>query len=293
MDNYTPFAFFRTFLEKDIYLELDKFYFYSDPVDILNSLTGADGNIRFTGEIIKRDKVNHTIEYTDSGEKKITSLEENIKEKLSTEINKSIQYIEKGLEQRLMNPEEIKNFTFFMDKGLSTIKNTKAYSEFSFLKKYFSKIEIVVNAYADLNKNTRTTVIINNVYSYILTAENPETIIDKLYTELINQQPNPLIHCTKEEFINAFTGKEVTEGIKWLIIGKNKKTSKPSLFYFIDKLIDSGLISKSIYNDYNKYIKYIFRDKDGNELQNIKQSKSTFSKKPQLANTIDNIISSL
>lgn len=292
MENYTPFAFYRTFLDKEIYIELEKYNFNADS-SIIESYQGNDGKFYTAGKVIRWDKENHFMEYTEFGENKIYSLESEIQEKLSTEIDKTIEYIEKGLEQRLMNPEEIKSFSFFMSKGLSTIKNTKAYSEFSFLEKYFNKIEKVVNAYIDLDQNTKTTVIINNIYSYTLIAENPEVTIEKLYNELINQKPIPLISCTKEDFVNAFTGKEVKEGINWLVISKNKKTSKVSLIYFIDKLIDLGFLSRSIYNDYNKYIKYIFRDKDGNELQNIKQSKSTISKKPQLATTIDQITSSL
>ncbi len=124
-------------------------------------------------------------------------------------------------------------------------------------------------------------------------AENPIEIIEKLYTELTTHKPNPIIECHKEDFINAFTGKEVKEGIKWLIVGKNKQISKPSIFHFIDKLINLGFISASILNDYNKYVKYIFRDSNGNELKNIKQSKLDFSDTPQGSSLIDNILHSL
>ncbi len=294
MENYTPFAFYREFLDEEIYNELEKYEFEGTEVDLLEYYTDKNGQTFLLGEITKRDTKNYVIEYIDKGEKKIYSLENNVKDKLTSEINKTIQYIEKGFEARLMNPKEIEVFSQFLNRGLSIIKHKKAYSEFSFLEKYFNKIEEVISAYSTLNITDFPQIIINNnVYSYVLISENPTEIIEKLYTGLINQEPNPIISCSKEDFVNAFTGKEVKEGVKWLIVGKNKHTSKPSLFYFIDKLIDLGFISPNILSDYNKYIKYIFRDSNGNELKNIKQSRASFSNVPQDRYLIDNILSLL
>lgn len=293
MEKYTPFAFYRTFLEETIYAELDKFNFYSTDFDILTNYIDKDDVVHYTGEIINRDEINHIIEFTDAGETRFVSLEGNIKKLLSEEINKTIQYIETGYEIRLMNPKEIEAFSIFLKKGLFTIKNTKAYTEFPFLESYFVKIEKIIESYSSLNDNINQPVIINKVYSFNLISDNPIETINKLYDQLSAQENGKLISCTKSDFLNAFTGKIVEKGIYWQVVGKNKKTSKVSLIYFLEKLINNGFLSRAVINDLNKYIKYIFRDKDGFELKNIKQSKSTFSKKPQLASTIDKVISSL
>jgi hypothetical protein len=65
------------------------------------------------------------------------------------------------------------------------------------------------------------------------------------------------------------------------------------LFYFIYKLIEKRILAKSYLLDLNKYVKYVFRDKDGKEFKNLKQSKSTISNNPTSKDRIDTIISSL
>lgn len=80
-----------------------------------------------------------------------------------------------------------------------------------------------------------------------------------------------MINCTKDDFLNAFSGNEIIHGIEWLVIAKNKKVSKHSLFYFINELINKSHLSKRILNDLSKYVKYTFRDNKGKELENLKQ----------------------
>jgi hypothetical protein len=293
MENYTPFGFYRTFFGKDIYLEFDKFYFYSDPVDILECYSDNNGVTIYTGNIIEIDTKNHIIKYTDYSEIKEISLEDSVKERLSIEIDKTIKYIEKGFEERLSNPTEVQLFGDFLRIGLKTIKERKAFNEFSFLNKYFSDIEEVINTYSIIKTNQNSSIN-NSVFSFILTLEDDvESIgmLSNLYNEL--RTSPPIIDCSKEEFINAFTGKEVNEGIYWLVVGKNKLTNKISLFYFIDKLIENRILAKSYLLDLNKYVKYVFRDKDGKEFKNLKQSKSTISNNPTSKDRIDTIISSL
>jgi hypothetical protein len=293
MEKYTPFGYYRTFLNTEIYKELDKFYFYNSEVDILESFQGNDGKFYFTGKITKRDIENHIIEFTDGGDKRTTSLEENVKEKLSEEIYKTVQYIESGFETRLSNPIEVQLFGDFLKIGLNTIKERKAFNEFPFLSKYFSDIEEVINIYSIIKTNQNSSIN-NSVFSFILTLEDDaESIgmLSNLYSEL--RTSPPIIVCSKEEFINAFTGKEVNEGINWLVIGKNKLTNKIALFYFIEKLIENRVLAKSYLSDLNKYVKYVFRDKDGKEFKNLKQSKSTISNNPASKDRIDTIISSL
>ena len=84
-------------------------------------------------------------------------------------------------------------------------------------------------------------------------------------------------------FCYAFSGKPLLEPlrIKWLIPGKNKQTSKSSLFHFISRLEDSKLIESKEWSEksnmplYQK-ISVIFTDKDDNmfPIDGLKSSKS-------------------
>ena len=87
--------------------------------------------------------------------------------------------------------------------------------------------------------------------------------------------------------------RKVSNGIKWLVIGKNGSFSKSSLFYFIEKLIEEGLITDVPSTLLNKKIHYLFRDPSNNRLKNIRQSKSTNSSNPSQKDRIDSVINSI
>lgn len=97
--------------------------------------------------------------------------------------------------------------------------------------------------------------------------------LTKLYKELTSAN---VILGDKEEFINGFMGMTVKNGIRWLLKTKDKKhTSKPTLFAFVDYLIEEGFIEDIEGKNYNEAILYVFREHDGNQLKNVRQSKSS------------------
>jgi hypothetical protein len=84
-------------------------------------------------------------------------------------------------------------------------------------------------------------------------------------------------------FCYAFSGRILNcpLRIKWLVTGKNKLTSKSSLFHFISRLEDNELIEVKEWNqnDYGalyQKISSIFSDKDGNpfSIEGLKSSRS-------------------
>lgn len=122
---------------------------------------------------------------------------------------------------------------------------------------------------------------------------NPEIDQNKLQT-LFNLLKNiSIIDSSENEFINAFTSREVKYGIKWLDKAKSGDLNKQSIFYLIEKLIDQKIILVVANNNYNKKIEYVFRDHDGNPLKYIRQSKRTFFESNYNNDIIDDIIGSL
>lgn len=123
----------------------------------------------------------------------------------------------------------------------------------------------------------------------LLNPDDVESELSRLYELLIT---NPtLIECDKQDFINGFSQKEVVAGINWMVMAKNKKCSKSSLFYLMSQLIEkSDLMDEP--DDFNKKIQYVFRDNLGQRFSNIKQSKSQMSDNPAQKERIDEIIES-
>jgi len=278
-----PLAFFDWYLEDEISKDLKKFYF-----DITEEL-----HFNNVDEI---DELNHIVKVLNIHElggvksEYITfSFEGKIKSKLVKEVKLTKGFIELGFQERFSDKKEVKAYADFLRIKLSSFFSKKTYKEFSFLHSYFEQFNDLVNQYSKQSTNYSYTP------SFILIAESPKeqlTQIKALY-ELLNEKPS-IITCSEEEFINAFTGKQIDEGINWLIRGKNKNyVSKPSLLYFLDKLIDKGALSPNIIHDLYKFIRYVFRDHKGNELKNLKQSREAMSDNPASKDRIDTIISSL
>lgn len=98
-------------------------------------------------------------------------------------------------------------------------------------------------------------------------------VIRNLFNGLISKS---IIDGSEEDFIKGFLGKEVQNGIKWLLKTKDRKySSKPTLFAFIDYLMEENFIKDIKEKEYNNAIEYVFREHNGSLLKNIRQSKSS------------------
>lgn len=279
-----PLAFLEWYFKKQIIIDYDNFY--NLDADFLIQ----DGLI----EVISIDKENHVIEFKNIAE--VDGLKETFRkdfknylnDKLLKEIDESILFIEGEFLKRFSDNNEVKSYAVFLRIKIRNILTFKAFDDFPFLHKYVSLIEETINRYSIEIK------AYGFIPSFTILAvdENDQfNKIEKLYN-LLTESPS-IISCTKDEFFNAFSGKEVLDGIHWLVIGKNKFASKPSLFYLINELINYKHLNNSIIHDLNKYVLYTFRDNNGAEFKNLKQSKSFISEKYTQKDRIDHIVSSL
>lgn len=127
-----------------------------------------------------------------------------------------------------------------------------------------------------------------------------ETKLAQLYLSMtagsfISPDTNP------DVFIKAFSGSVLSSplNIRWMILTKDRRfSSKPSLFYFLNKLIENGFVvgptdNKELFN----MIQHVFVDKDGKPFENLQVSlsgsKSTATGLPVMAEEIDKLISEL
>lgn len=101
------------------------------------------------------------------------------------------------------------------------------------------------------------------------------------------------IECSKSDFFNAFSNGEVKNGLKWMHFTDNGENCKTSLIYFINRLQEENFITESSGKIYNDKICYVFRDKDGDTLKNIKHSKSKLKLNFYQYDFIDDIIKDL
>ena len=279
-----PFLFLDNYFENQIQKDLKEFY-----TNITEEL--------YFNNIEEIDKVRHIIKVPNLHHKEETqanyitfSFEGTIKTKLRTEINITKRFIESEFQKRFADKKETTGYADFLRIKLKQYYTDRNIEEFPFLTKYFDEITSLIDQYS------KQVIAAQNEYnlSFNLLADTTEeqlTKVEKLHL-LLTETP-AVIKCNKTDFINAFTGKEIKEGIYWLITGKNKFTSKISLFYFIEELIKKRYLKSNIITDLSRYIKYVFRDNLGNELKNLKQSKSTYSKNVTQKERIDTIISSL
>lgn len=271
-----PFNSFEWFLDEQIYKELRKF----DDADLASK--------ELYGLIKHIDKEKLQITFDSYDGICTYNFETDIKSQLKSKILNTIEIIEAGFEKRFKDKKEVKAYADFLRIKLETLSKKDTIVRFSFLNTYIEQFQSIINQYSQQPINY------SFVPSFELLSDTPNnqlTTIKSLYLSL-TETPS-MIHCSEDEFIKAFTGQELDEGIHWLVLGKNKKYSKPSLFYLINNLIDANFISKTIINDLNKYVAYVFRDNHGNYIENIKQSKSYISKNPASKGRIDTIIEQL
>lgn len=207
---------------------------------------------------------------------------------IEIEIQKSKQLFNSIIHHLVYKNQSSDEFVLLQKKILTNLKSKadNFYSEYPFISNKLNDLISFLENFDSSNFKKWT-----DSYSWDFINETDRiNLISKLYNLLKDYK---IIDSSHGEFINAFTNGEVTNGIKWLIKGKNTSTNKFSIFYFIDQLQSEGYIEDINPNDYNKKIEYVFRDKDGKGLQNIRQSKSDFLKGSYSYIYIDEILSQL
>lgn len=277
----SPYGFFDYYFNIKVYEDLEKFY------EDYSSYGGV--------EHIDRKK--HIFTYSEKRsldyyhKRQSFTFKEFLCEFYVKEIILSNDLVDQNLQSIFSDKKVVATYIDFLRIKINSFKKTKAYKEFDFVQEIIFKLESHIDKFGIFG-NTTTLVASNCSFSLIVKdSESQVDLIGRFYKMMAKEMH--LIDSTPEEFENAFTGKEVTVGIKWLVRGKNKQISKVSLFYLIEELINNGFLSKSLFNDMNKHVKYVFRDNQGNEFKNLKQSKSTYSETVSSKEAINEIISSL
>lgn len=200
----------------------------------------------------------------------------------TTKAGNSPHFYIKEIEQRINRLNELanKNFPNYpiikevllkIKNSISNNKNSKAYQD-----------NLIIEDYCEDSFDWDS-----------FNEEDKINSIKRLYQLLITQPP--IIFATEEDFINAFTGKEINSGIHWLLETKNGHTSKSSLIYFIHQLKEESYIKDFDKKSFGRRIEYVFRDYNGRPLKNIKQSLNDFRNKENCdeSNRIDEIISQI
>lgn len=279
----SPLSFFENLLEYDKY-ELLKKQYISDYIEH----GGQPYKIDFENGIIEEWN-GEFIKYTFS---------DSFKFKIEQRALDTKREIGSIIEEILSRSGNLQSFLEVQNNKLHTLsfKADALYSHQPIVKEIISELIIYINKFSitSTKDEVRKLFILeeSSSNSYNWKSENYEDklkSIEDLHNLLIIEPA--IIECDKQDFINAFSQRKVNKGINWCIKGKNRKISKSSLIYFIDKLINNDLIDDEI--EYNKKIEYVFRDNLGKKLQNIKVSKSNYSKKPTDSERIDRIINTL
>lgn len=193
-----------------------------------------------------------------------------------------------------------KSHASFVNLHVSTIKNLKEkassiYPETPEIKNYLEILEQYIisnyrNKSLDKNKYQFTDKSDYSELTFLWDALDDDLRdkhLRKMYKLLLDKK---VIEGSETDFINALSHKQVSDsGIKWLIKGPNKHTSKSSLWYFIHEL-NSNYITEVNEKDLNKKVKYIFRDHRGYKFKDVKQAKYNDPKKPTGKDIIDLIL---
>lgn len=197
---------------------------------------------------------------------------------IKKESSKSLELIKNDILEITKGGNSPQHYIKELEQRLDKLKflAKKNFLDYPKLEETIEKLKLGIN-----NKLLDSPLIeIENTYSFDLDyfhINDKINAVERLYT-LLTTSP-PIISADKQDFINAFTKKEITNGIKWLLKTRNGHTSKSSIFYFINELRKEKFLIHFDDSTFGKRVEYIFRDYNGKPLQNIKQSLQDFRNK--------------
>ncbi|MDO5106329.1 hypothetical protein [Capnocytophaga sp.] len=229
---------------------------------------------------IDEDKCRITCSITDSEmvkiEEEIYDFETTFKQKVYDECLKCKEIVDadildithKGVNPQYYKEELVGKLKKFL------LKAKRNFKDYPFLELYIqSFISYLIPNTSDMSLNSS----VYDSFIWILGKGNEKLRkIKKLHRLLVEKS---FIEADEQEFINAFTGKEITQGICWLLKSKNKGISKASVFDFIEQLEQKEYIQNIDPFDFGRKIEYVFRKNDAAPFENIKQSLSQFRNK--------------
>ncbi|WP_424492743.1 hypothetical protein [Salinimicrobium sp. GXAS 041] len=272
-----PLHFIKLYLQTGLYESLKLFYEQGKEL----------------GEIVEINKEKLEIVVKDASGLLTFSFEDVVEREMKTLAMYAERQLENKLESKFEEGTE-QQYVEFLLKQLDRCRTFPSYSAFPYLEKYLTQIQQVIEHYS--TGPAENLLNLGSTTSFDFIAANTDQKLEKLeklYT-LLTTSP-PLVRCEKEEFLLAFSGGTVEEGIHWLVIGKNNLTSKRSLLYFLDLLIGKSYLPSVDHLHLSEKILYVFRDVNGRVFKNVKQSKSSWteSKRPTEGSRIESIIEQL
>lgn len=284
-----PLIYFQDLLEKDKSKSLID-SFISDFIENSSCNIISDGNtkgeIKYFGQYYEDEgPIGEIVEITHD-------FKSYFAKKIDAEVKVSKSLINK--KNDLLISQNISS-TAFLISNKTLLSNLeilaqKHYLKYSFVKDAISDLSNYLAQFSSFGSDDT-----NHSYkSFCWDSDNieeRESSLIKLH-RLISIE-NRIIDASQDEFISAFSNGEVKEGLKWLMTCRNKSTSITSIIYFINQLQEQNFILDYSDKDYNDRIKYVFRDKEGNNIKSPRSSKSTLAKKSYKYDFIDNIIEQL
>ena len=293
MDNFLDFKFFKILDDKESLLELKKEYIF----DFCGKIS--------RDSIKKIDYDNGVVEFDDYDFEKseITVFVYSALEDIILDLERETRSIKNDIdilvERAILNSSDI-SVSFKNLENILVSLTKREYLGFpkehvlSSLASILNHLKINYNYYPTFDFTEDDCQIALGDYSphsyrwISINTEVGKLSLKKFYS-LLTQEPK-IVECSEKEFINAFSQSKLSNGIKWLIKGKNGQYSKQSLIQFIDYLMANKYIETKSGKDFNESVRYVFRDNNGLLIKNVSVSKSSSTKVPSEWNRIKDIV---
>lgn len=248
-------------------------------------------------DLMKKEFVNNYIENV--GSPQSIDLENGIiddgEEKYSFSTNFNIKVEQQGLiakrdigiiiETIISKNENPKSFLEIQNNRLNTLlfKTDVLYPNHPIVKEVISKLVEYISKFLNASTKDEASKLItleeSSALSYNWDSNDNEDklrAIDKLYKLLIEEPA--IIECDKQDFVNAFSQRKVYRGINWNMKGKNKSVSKTTIVHFVKSLLNENFINDFPESDFKRKLEYIFRDNEGQKLNNVSNSMDSYNK---------------
>ena len=293
MDNFLDFKFFKILDDKESLLELKKEYIF----DFCGKIS--------RDSIKKIDYDNGVVEFDDYDFEKseITVFVYSALEDIILDLERETRSIKNDIdflvERAILNSSDI-SVSFKNLENILVSLTKREYLGFpkehvlSSLATILNHLKINYNYYPTFDfteDNCQIALGDYSPHSYRWISINTEVgkLSLKKFYSLLTQEPK-IVECSEKEFINAFSQSKLSNGIKWLIKGKNGQYSKQSLIQFIDYLMANKYIETKSGKDFNESVRYVFRDNNGLLIKNVSVSKSSSTKVPSEWDRIKDIV---
>jgi 5S rRNA maturation endonuclease (ribonuclease M5) len=296
MDNFLEFKFFKILDDKESLLELKKEYIF----DFCGKIS--------KDSIKKIDYDNGVVEFDDYDFEKseITGFIYSALEDIILDLERETRSIKNDIdilvERAIINSSDV-SVSFKNLENILVSLTKREYLGFpkehvlSSLATILNHLKINYNYYPTFDfteDNFQIALDDYSPHSYRWISINTEVgkLSLKKFYSLLTQEPK-IVECSEKEFINAFSQSKLSNGIKWLIKGKNGQYSKQSLIQFIDYLMANKYIETKSGKDFNESVRYVFRDNNGLLIKNVSVSKSSSTKVPSEWDRIKDIVNKI